>query len=212
MLVPASHSRAEAAATDTAAPGDAPPPQADEVPPLAIEQRQVLDRFSELEKKLLRMAELTAASDPHRASLLRKAVAQSKQQGIESQLAQLVELLGQDRLAPAVKGQAAVKQDLSKLLELLLSEDRSKRLQSEKERIGKYIQRVNKLIKHQKQLQGEAAGDAEMKQIAEQQGQLAEKTGELARDIADSEGSGKDKKKSAAEDQPEKAPRRKIET
>ena len=139
----------------------------------------MLDRFSELEKKLLRMAELTAATDPHRAALLRKAVAQSKQQGIESQLAQLVEMLGQDRLAPAVKSQAAVEQDLTKLLELLLSEDRSKRLQSEKERIGKYIQRVNQLIKQQKQLQGEAAGQADLEQIAEQQGQLAEKTARI---------------------------------
>jgi hypothetical protein len=178
---------------------------AEEVVPLAAEERQVLDRFSELEKKLLRMAELTAATDPHRASLLRKAVAQSKQQGIESQLSQLVELLGQDRLAPAVKSQAAVGQDLTRLLELLLSEDRSKRLQSEKERIGKYIQRVNQLIKQQKQLQGEAAGQADLKQIAEHQGQLAEKTGELARDIGDSDGDGKDKKSPDSKAKPDKA-------
>jgi hypothetical protein len=175
-------------ATTPAAAGDGAPAQSDEVAPLAVEQRQVLDRFSELEKKLLRMAELTAATDPHRAALLRKAVAQSKQQGIESQLAQLVELLGQDRLAPAVKNQTAVGQDLNKLLELLLSEDRSKRLQSEKERIGKYIQRVNKLIKQQRELQGQASGEANLDQIAEQQGQLAQKTSELARDIAESEG------------------------
>src|ERR1700677_1833455 len=77
---------------------DAATVPAADAPPLATEQRQVLDRFSELEKKLLRMAELTAATDPHRAALLRKAVAQSKQQGIESQLAQLVELLEQERL------------------------------------------------------------------------------------------------------------------
>ncbi len=116
-----------------------PPPKPHRLPrgpPLSTQQQQVLDRFSELEKKLLRMAELTAATDPHRAALLRKAVAQSKQQGIEAQLAQLVELLGQERLAPAVKNQAAVEQDLNRLLQLLLSEDRSKRLQSEKERIG----------------------------------------------------------------------------
>jgi hypothetical protein len=93
---------------------------------------------------------------------------------------------------------------LSKLLELLLSEDRSKRLQSEKERIGKYIQRVNKLIKNQKQLQGEASGEADLQQIAEQQGQLAEKTAELARDIADSEGDSKGKKRPDAEDKPDK--------
>ncbi len=181
---------------------DAAAPQADDASPLASEERQVLDRFSDLEKKLLRMAELSAATDPHRASLLRKAVAQSKQQGIESQLAKLVELLGQERLAPAVKNQAAVEQDLTRLLELLLSEDRSKRLQSEKERIGKYIQRVNQLIKQQKQLQGETAGEADLARIAEQQGKLAEKTEELARDIGDSEGESKAKGKSGSKDKP----------
>ncbi len=150
---------------------------------MATAERQVLERFSELEKKLLRMAELTAGTDPQRAALLRKAVAQSKQQGIEGQLSQLVELLEQERLAPAVKNETAVEQDLNKLLQLLLSEDRSKRLQSEKERIQKYIQRVNQLIKQQKQLQGESAGEGDLKQIAERQAKLAEKTQELARDL-----------------------------
>ena len=107
---------------------------------LAVEQEQVAGRFRELERLLLRMAELTASTDPRRAALLRQAVAQSKQRDIDQQFDALVELLKQERLAAVVKNQGEVHQDLGKLLELLLSEDRSKRIESEKERVREYLQ------------------------------------------------------------------------
>ncbi len=96
--------------------------------PLASRQRQIAERFGELEKLLLRMAELTAPTDPHRAALLRQAVAQSKQRDIDHQFETLVELLQQERLSAVVKNQGEVRDDLAKLLELLLSEDRTKRI------------------------------------------------------------------------------------
>src|SRR5262245_52780689 len=52
---------------------------------LATQQQQVGDRFRELEKLLLRMAELTAPTDPRRAALLRQAVAQSKDRDLDHQ-------------------------------------------------------------------------------------------------------------------------------
>ena len=106
---------------------------------LATEQRQVAERFRELEKLLLRMAELTAPTDPRRAALLRQAVAQSKERDIDHQFEQLVDLLKQERLSVVVKNQAEVRQDLAKLLELLLSEDRTKNIASEKARIREYL-------------------------------------------------------------------------
>ena len=117
----------------------------------------------------------------------------------------MVELLGQERLAPAVKNQAVVGQDLNRLLELLLSEDRSKRLQSEKERIGRYIQRVNKLIKQQKATAGpDRRRGRSPSRSPNNKAKLAEKTSELGRDIAESEGESKDKKNSDAEPKPAK--------
>src|SRR5262245_50299277 len=59
---------------DDAPPKAAASPQGDD--PLATRQSQVADRFKELERLLLRMAELTAPTDPRRAALLRRAVAQ----------------------------------------------------------------------------------------------------------------------------------------
>ncbi len=157
---------------------------------LASEQKQIAERFEKLKEKLLRMAELTAATDPRRAALLRKAVAQANDRGIDAEFSHLVELLNEERLAPALKSQGSVHQDLNRLLELLLSEDRSKRIQSEKERIRDYIKRVNKIIKAQKELQGETAGEGDNhKQLGDEQEKLAAKTGELARDIQKNEGS-----------------------
>jgi hypothetical protein len=114
---------------ETSAPEDAAGDAASD--PLSSHQRQVRDRFGELEKLLLRMAELTAPTDPARAALLRQAVAQSKKRDIDHLFEELVHLLSQQRLSLALKAQSGVQQDLARLLELLLSEDRNKRIESE---------------------------------------------------------------------------------
>ena len=150
---------------------------------LTAGQRQVAERYRELEKLLLRMAELTAPTDPRRAALLRQAVAQSKQRDIDRQFERLVELLRQERLAVVVKNQGEVQQDLNKLLELLLSEDRSKRIESEKERVREYLKRVNKIIKEQKAVQGDTERGGDEGKLSDKQGELADKTGELAKQL-----------------------------
>jgi hypothetical protein len=182
-----------AAAQETEIPAAVAPspdaPQGDAASGLTTRQQQVADRFRELERLLLRMAELTAPTDPRRAALLRRAVAQSKDRAIDQQYDELLRLLRQERLAAVVKNQGEVHDDLVKLLELLLSEDRSKRIESEKERIRQYLQRVNKIIKEQKGVQGETQRQGDTGKLADRQNKLAEKTGELAQDI--DAGSGK---------------------
>jgi hypothetical protein len=171
-------SAAEAADTradESAAPGN----------PLSVRQQQVRARFAELEKLLLRMAELTAPTDPARAALLRQAVAQSKQRDIDHQFEELVRLLGEERLSLAVKGQGDVQRDLARLLELLLSEDRTKRIESEKERVREYLKQVNKIIKEQKSVQDETSRGRDAKPLADRQGELADKTGELAQRLGE---------------------------
>ncbi len=193
-------------------PEPSPDPGTDDVPaateepaaesPLTTQQRQVADRFRELEKLLLRMAELTAPTDPRRAALLQQAVAQSKDRDLDHQFEQLVELLRQERLAVVVKNQGEVHQDLVKLLELLLSEDRSKRIESEKERIREYLKRVNKIIKEQKGIQGETARGGDPRKLADRQGDLSDKTGELAKDLQQDAGKKAPDESTEKKDQP----------
>lgn len=167
---------------------------------LSVEQAQIASKYRELEQLLIQMAELTAPTDPRRASLLRRAVAQSKERAIDDQFQSLITLLKEDRLANVVKGQGEVKDDLDKLLALLLSEDRSKRIESEKARIRDYIKQVNKLIKEQKGIQGQTQGEGDTEKLAGDQGKLGEKTGELAKKIEEAEGSGKPKEDGESSD------------
>jgi hypothetical protein len=154
---------------------------------LAIEEQRVAARYKHLEDVLLRMAELSAANDPRRAALLKKAVAQSKDQLIAVRLDRLVELLGKDQLSRALENQTEVNQDLRALLELLMSENRAKHITDERARIREYLRLLNGLIKQQKDIQGRTAGGEELKQLAGQQGKVAEKTAELGRDIRKNE-------------------------
>ena len=146
---------------------------------LSDEQQRIADKYKHLEEILLRMAELTASTDPQRSELLRATVAQSKQRLIGVQFELLVEQLGEERLSRAIEGQTDLERDLVELLKLLLSEDRAKRIASEKARFRRYLKQLNRIIRKQKALksQSEAGGDG--KQLAQDQGWLAEKTGRL---------------------------------
>jgi hypothetical protein len=177
-------------------PGAAKPAAAKESPPekaaapadkLVLEQQQVADRYQRLEELLLRMAELSAASDPRRAALLRKAVGQSKERLIAVQFEALVELLQKEQLSRAVENQESVGKDLQALLDLLMTENRSKRIESEKARIREYLKRLSTIINQQKGIQGRSAESGDPKGLADQQGKLAGKTGDLAQDIKTSE-------------------------
>src|SRR5690242_1414825 len=81
------------------------PSTAEAAAELTLAQERVEEKYREFEKVLARMAELTAATDPKRAALLRKAVAQSKEELIGTQFEKLVELLKQKQLANAVGNQ-----------------------------------------------------------------------------------------------------------
>ncbi|MEN6448992.1 MAG: hypothetical protein ABFC96_00745 [Thermoguttaceae bacterium] len=169
------------------APGAAKPPELTPAEKLAQEEKILADRYKHLEDVLLRMAELSAASDPRRAALLKKAVAQSKEQLISVRFDRLVELLGKDQLSRALENQGDLDQDLRALLELLLSENREKTVEAEKARIREYIKRLGALIKRQEDIQARTAGGDDPKRLSGEQNKLGEKTGDLAKDIRKNE-------------------------
>ncbi len=154
---------------------------------LSLEQQRIADKYKHLEDVLLRMAELNAATDPRRAALLKKAVAQSKDKLIAVQLDRLVEMLGKDQLSKALENQKDVDQDLRAILELLMSENRAKRIESEKARIREFLKRINGIIKQEKDIQGRTAGGDDPKRLAGEQQKVAGKTGELAKDVQKNE-------------------------
>jgi hypothetical protein len=162
-------------------------PEAGPADKLSLEERRIAEKYKHLEDVLLRMAELNAATDPRRAALLKKAVAQSKDELISVRFERLVELLGKDQLSGALENQAELDQDLHTLLELLMSENRSKRIENEKARIREYLKELNTIIKQERDIQGRTAGDDEPKRLAGEQRKVADKTGDLAKQIQKNE-------------------------
>jgi hypothetical protein len=150
---------------------------------LALEEQRIADKYKHLENVLLRMAELGAASDPRRAALLKKAVAQSKDQLIAVRFDRLVELLGKDQLSKALDNEAEVTQDLRALLELLMSENRAKHIESEKAKIREFLKQINGLIRQEKDIQGRTTGGDDPKRLAGEQAKVADKAGQLADDV-----------------------------
>ena len=82
----------------------------------------------------------------------------------------------------------------------MLSEDRSQRIQDEKALIRKYLNHLNGIIRDQKDVQGRTIGGEDPKSLSGEQGGLAQRTGNLSKDIRENEekagSNGKDDEKS----------------
>lgn len=203
---PAAKDAAEKAAEKPA--NDESAPSADSAPAdeLSLAEEQIRGKYQRFEQVLLRMSELTAASDPKRAALLRKAVGESKDKLIGLQFDRLVEALKQERLANAVSQQSTLEQDLGGLLELLLTEQRGQQLKDERERIKAQIRELKELINKQQQLQGQTAGNADPKALEQGQDKLAKQTGKLAEQMEKAENESKAGKPGESNDQQGESP------
>jgi hypothetical protein len=190
VQAPAVQAPNEQAPADSSTPEQPASAPADDAPPtvrISLEQEQIAERFRRLEELMLRMAELTATEDPARAALLRQTVAKGKERLVGMQFERIVELLGADRLTNAVTSQGEIMQDLKTLLDLLMSEDRAKRLKTEQERIREYLKEVNKLIKDQQGIQAQTDRGGQLDRLAERQENLADRTDKLGQKIRDDE-------------------------
>jgi len=199
----ADESTPQSVAAPSATHGTASPP--DE---LAVDEARLADRYERLEQVMLRLAELSATSDPRRAEILRQVIAQSKQRDISVRFESVVELLERERLAAALKNQDLLKTDLDQLLALLLKENRAERLESEQRRIRRYLKEVNRLIRRQRGVRARTEGGDDKERLADTQGKIAGDTGKLADEIgADGKSESKDADRpSPDEDQPQSSP------
>ena len=164
-----------------ASPGDTAAPAARSADDLSLDEEDVAAKFRRFEMVLLRMSELTASSDPKRAALLRKTLAQGRERGIEAKFVRVIELLKNERLANASDGQRDVESDLKRLLKLLESEERGERVKDERERIKEQLKKLKELINRQSQIQGQTQNGGDAKSLADEQAKLADETAELAR-------------------------------
>jgi hypothetical protein len=159
---------------------------------LVLRQSRISDAYARLEGLMLRRAEIDALTNPRRATLLRKAIAQSKEKHVSLQLETLVTLLANEKYNPATRNQAEVRDDLKALLELLLSESRSDRIKSKQRRIREYINDAKKILNQHRGIQGRTEGGDDAQRLAKEQGSTADRAGELAKRIQENEEGGAD--------------------
>lgn len=159
--------------------------------PLLNSQRQISERYRRFEETLLRMAELNAATNPRRAALLRRVIAESRDRLLDSRFEELVDLLQDERYAKALESQDSLQRDLISLLTLLLSEDRVKRLAEEKARLRGYLKEIKRLVREQKNLRRRTERSENPEQLAKKQDRLADDTGTLKRNMKNSSGQSK---------------------
>ncbi len=179
------------ASVSTCAQESTPPPSANEKSSnqteLALRQGRVADKYARLEQLMLKMAEIDGASNPKRAALLKNAVQQSKDNLTRTQLDTVVKLLDQQKLKRAVDGQVEVTTEMKSLLELLLSENRADRNKGEQDRVKEYIKEVERLIRLQKDVQGRTEGSDRTEKVADDQAKVADRTGDLSKQIQENE-------------------------
>ncbi|MBQ6617061.1 MAG: hypothetical protein IJH67_11910 [Thermoguttaceae bacterium] len=185
-------------AAETAQPAQ---PKAPEEASLEEKQRIVHDQWKRLEEILLRMSETTALTDPDRAELIKKVIAQGKQKMIDPQFQTLTDLLKDGEISRALDNQKDLRADLNDLLKVLETENRMRRVKSEKERIKGYIKDLEKLIAGQRNLQNQTMNSDDVQKLSGQQTKLSEMAESLKQKIDADEKAGQPQDSQNSENQ-----------
>lgn len=155
--------------------------------PLSERQKETAQAFDRLQELLVRLAELGGSAEPARAAVVRKAVRQAEEKGIALRMHRVAELLAAGRLAAALEEEEQLIGDLQALLELLVSEDRTRQLQNERERLQKLLERLQELARRQRDLRARSLReDQATDRLSREQSALAQETGSLAEGILES--------------------------
>ena len=150
---------------------------------LARDQQETARQFGQIEELMLRLAGVTSKTDPVRAGLLKQAFGQSKEKQIALQFREIEQLLAEKKYGAALARQKTLRNDLTALLNLLQSEDRDKKIDSEKRRIREYLERLAKILRQQEGIAGSTEAGDDAKRLADQQADAANKTEKLHGDI-----------------------------
>jgi hypothetical protein len=154
---------------------------------LVSTEKSLSERYDRLELLAGRLAELSKSTQPRRAELLQQLVAKSREKDVPGRFDEIVKALETDNLGDATKNQTALQAELQAMLDLLLQEDRDRQIESERQRISKYLAELNKIIRQQRGIKARTAGGDEEEQLGDDQQRASDKTGELGSQIESTE-------------------------
>ncbi len=152
-----------------------------------LSQRQagVADRYQRLEELLLRLADVESSENPERSALLRRAARQSRDKFVLEKLRGASESLRTQEFQKAVTNQELASQELQSLLKLLLSEDRSKRIRDEKQRIAKLIKDLKRNLNSQRGTRARTENGADLEDVQREQKAVTQRSQELKDQLSD---------------------------
>ena len=150
-------------------------------------ERRIAERYDRLELLAGRLAELSRSTQPRRSSLLRELISKSREKDLSGRFAETIALLEKNRLGKALNGQQEIQGDLELLLNLLLQEDRDRQLESQRKRIGKYLEEVKKLIRQQRGIEARTEGGDTSRKIIDDQERTARAAEKLRSKIESTE-------------------------
>ncbi len=157
-------------------------------PKLVDAEERIEKRYERLELLAGRLSELSRATQPRRARLLRELVATSRERDVAGRFQSIIQSLRNENFGVALEDQVELQSDLKQLLELLLREDRDRQLESERKRIAKYLAEVKKLIRKQRGINARTEGGEPSEELQSDQKRVAQATGELKKSIDQTEG------------------------
>lgn len=175
-----------AAALLVAAPparGDAAAAPAGDAAALAAREADLLAQVRELERSFLRLADLLAATDPQRASVLRSAFNRARDEQVADRVERIVALLAQGQLLQAGSSQQQSIGQLRGLLEMLESGVGERRITDTKREVRAFVGRVSKLIARQRDIEGSTESGARDEDVSERQRAAADETRALGEDL-----------------------------
>ena len=154
-----------------------------DAPSLAAREAELLERYRDLERSFLRLADLLAVSDPRRAGVLRSAFDRARQEQVQDRVAAIVIMLEQGQLLKAGTSQQDALAQFRGLLELLESGAGEQQLSDTSKEVRAILGRLATLIARQRALEGQTeAGDA-VGELAEKQRVAADEAAALGDDV-----------------------------
>lgn len=150
-------------------------------------EARLAERYDRLELLAGRQAELSSSTQPRRAELLRQLIARGRERNVPGRFDEIIAALADESYSTAIESQGQLQTELEQLLELLLQEDRDRQLESERKRVLRYLQDLNRLIRLQRGVKARTDGGDDEQELADDQRQVGDETQELRDEIDEQE-------------------------
>ena len=155
----------------------------DSVEKIQTEQKQLAERYKQLEAKLFSLSQFEEGSNPSRSKLLQKAFLQSQEKMTNVQLSRAVKLINDGKYKDAELMQDEALSSLTEMLKLLQAEDRAQQIRDDIDRYKDYLKEVDRLQRIQKGIRGQNEAGLDQQRLGKSEESAAERTAKLAQKI-----------------------------